>query len=109
MKSSEGDDFEYGGICRQRHSLAHPAVSAPGSANFGAGLQWLRLAGDLDGGGKPLPADVARGFTFPYNNWANRIATHRFVKDIPTGIGNQPAPPLAAIESQLPLLQSKSG
>ncbi|WP_309399620.1 alpha/beta fold hydrolase [Cerasicoccus maritimus] len=32
---------------------------------------------------KGLPADVKAGFIFPYNNWANRIATHRFVADIP--------------------------
>jgi haloalkane dehalogenase len=57
---------------------------------------------------KPLPVDVARGYTFPYNNWANRIATHRFVKDIPTGGGKPSDAALAAIESQLPLLQSKA-
>ena len=57
---------------------------------------------------KPLPPVVARGFTFPYNSWANRIATHRFVRDIPTGGGRPSDVALAAIESQLPQLQSKS-
>jgi haloalkane dehalogenase len=56
----------------------------------------------------PLPADVARGFTFPYDSWANRIATHRFVRDIPTAAGQPSAAALAAIEAQLPLLQSKA-
>lgn len=32
---------------------------------------------------KPLSKDVKAGYLFPYNNWANRIATHRFVADIP--------------------------
>lgn len=32
---------------------------------------------------KPLPTAVKAGFIYPYNNWANRIATHRFVVDIP--------------------------
>jgi haloalkane dehalogenase len=57
---------------------------------------------------KPLPGDVARGFTFPYDSWANRIATHRFVRDIPTGSGKPSDAALAAIESQLPLLQAKA-
>lgn len=56
---------------------------------------------------KPLPPVVARGFTFPYDSWANRIATHRFVRDIPTGRGEPSDRALAAIEAQLPLLRSK--
>ncbi|GHC03409.1 alpha/beta fold hydrolase [Cerasicoccus arenae] len=31
----------------------------------------------------PLPPPVKAGFLFPYDSWANRIATHRFVADIP--------------------------
>jgi pimeloyl-ACP methyl ester carboxylesterase len=54
---------------------------------------------------KPLPAAVAKGFLFPYDSWANRIATHRFVKDIPTGTGGANDLALAAIESRLRLLR----
>ncbi len=57
---------------------------------------------------KPLPADVARGFTFPYDSWANRIATHRFVRDIPSGRDEPSDRALAVIEAQLPILRSKS-
>ncbi len=32
---------------------------------------------------KPLSAAARKGFLLPYNNWANRIAVHRFVRDIP--------------------------
>ncbi|MFZ2956225.1 MAG: alpha/beta fold hydrolase [Candidatus Ozemobacteraceae bacterium] len=32
---------------------------------------------------KTMPEDVKRGFTGPYNSWENRIATIRFVQDIP--------------------------
>jgi haloalkane dehalogenase len=32
---------------------------------------------------KPLGVDVQAGYYAPYNNWANRIATLRFVEDIP--------------------------
>jgi len=32
---------------------------------------------------KPLRKKIKEGFLLPYDNWTNRIATHRFVKDIP--------------------------
>ncbi len=32
---------------------------------------------------RPLPAEVKQGFLLPYDSWKNRIATHRFVLDIP--------------------------
>lgn len=35
---------------------------------------------------KTMPKDVARGFTGPYDNWDHRIATIRFVQDIPLKI-----------------------
>ncbi|MDQ5979741.1 MAG: cis-3-alkyl-4-acyloxetan-2-one decarboxylase [Verrucomicrobiota bacterium] len=57
---------------------------------------------------KPLPADVKRGFLFPYDSWANRIATHRFVRDIPQGRGAPNDAALAKVEAALPLLQSRS-
>jgi pimeloyl-ACP methyl ester carboxylesterase len=53
---------------------------------------------------KPLPAPVKAGFLFPYDSWANRIATHRFVRDIPRGIGAPNDLALAKIESALPSL-----
>jgi pimeloyl-ACP methyl ester carboxylesterase len=54
---------------------------------------------------KPLPDDVKRGFLFPYDSWANRIATHRFVVDIPSGRGTPSDRALAEIEQRLPLLR----
>ncbi len=54
---------------------------------------------------KPLSPDVARGFIYPYNNWANRIATHRFVVDIPSGKGTASDRVLAEVESKLELLK----
>jgi haloalkane dehalogenase len=32
---------------------------------------------------KPLNSDIKKGFLHPYNNWRNRIAVWKFVKDIP--------------------------
>ena len=38
---------------------------------------------------KGLPHDVRRGLYAPYNSWANRIATLRFVQDIPLKPGDR--------------------
>lgn len=56
---------------------------------------------------KPLPDSVKRGFLFPYDSWANRIATHRFVRDIPRGVGAPNDQALAQIERALPLLRER--
>ena len=56
---------------------------------------------------KPLGADVKRAYLFPYDNWANRIATHRFVVDIPSGKGRASDRALAEIEPRLGLLQDR--
>ena len=34
---------------------------------------------------KPVSMEVRRGYTAPYDSWSNRIATLRFVQDIPLG------------------------
>jgi haloalkane dehalogenase len=57
---------------------------------------------------KPLPQAVKDGFLFPYNSWANRIATHRFVRDIPKNKGRANDLALAAVEKALPQLRTKS-
>lgn len=36
----------------------------------------------------PMSKDVARGFVLPYDSWADRIAIHRFVQDIPLKPGD---------------------
>ncbi len=55
---------------------------------------------------KTLPRDVARGFTYPYGSWADRIATHRFVQDIPMRRGTSADATLAEIERSLPALRN---
>ncbi len=37
---------------------------------------------------KPMPAEVRAAYTAPYDSWAHRIATLRFVQDIPLGPGD---------------------
>jgi len=45
---------------------------------------------------RPMPAAVRRAYTSPYDSWANRIATLRFVQDIPLS----PADPAWALVEQ---------
>lgn len=56
---------------------------------------------------KPLAPDVKRGYVYPYNNWANRIATHRFVVDIPSGRESASDRALAEIEPRLVVLKDR--
>ena len=56
---------------------------------------------------RPLAPDVKRGFLYPYDNWANRIATHRFVADIPSGQGRASDRALAEVEAKLGLLRDR--
>jgi len=37
----------------------------------------------------PMPQDVAAGYLEPYDSWANRVAVHRFVQDIPLKEGDR--------------------
>ena len=36
----------------------------------------------------PMPKDIAKAYCAPYDSWANRIATLRFVQDIPLHMGD---------------------
>ncbi len=56
---------------------------------------------------RPLTADVKRGFLFPYDSWANRVAVHRFVQDIPMCLSHATRPVLDAIEAKLSLLADR--
>lgn len=56
---------------------------------------------------KPLGAAQKQGFLFPYGNWHDRIATHRFVKAIPLRPGDENYDTLTAIEENLHLLNKK--
>ncbi|MDA8563735.1 alpha/beta fold hydrolase [Mariniblastus sp.] len=51
-----------------------------------------------------LPSDVAEGLLAPYDNWNNRVAIYKFVKDIPASAGHPTWDVLANIEAQLPQL-----
>ena len=53
-----------------------------------------------------LPKDVASGLLAPYDSWPNRIATWKFVKDIPLSPQHPTWSVLERIESGLPELAS---
>ncbi len=50
----------------------------------------------------PMSADVRRAYLAPYDSWANRIATSRFVQDIPLGEGDAAWPLVQAMARKLP-------
>lgn len=49
---------------------------------FSAGASWLGVT-------RRMPADVRRAYVAPYDSWAHRIATIRFMQDIPLGPGDR--------------------
>lgn len=53
-----------------------------------------------------LSAEERRGYLFPYDSWAHRVAVNAFVKDIPLEPGHVSYPTLRAIEERLPALRS---
>jgi haloalkane dehalogenase len=55
-----------------------PDLLVRGLNAFALGATYLATA-------KGLPADVRRAYRAPYDSWHNRIATLRFVQDIPLG------------------------
>jgi pimeloyl-ACP methyl ester carboxylesterase len=48
-----------------------------------------------------MPADVRAGYLAPYDSWANRIAIHRFVQDIPLRPGDRSYEEVSFIEGRL--------
>ncbi len=58
----------------------------------------ITMATEQPGG---LPTDVAQQLLNPYDSWANRVAIHQFVRDIPTSPRHTTWQVLADIESRL--------
>jgi pimeloyl-ACP methyl ester carboxylesterase len=62
-------------------------------SKFGAllirGLNAFSSAASFVGVKKKMPAEVRRAYVAPYDTWANRIATVRFVQDIPLEPGDK--------------------
>jgi haloalkane dehalogenase len=56
---------------------------------FSAGASWLGVE-------RRMPADVRRAYVAPYDSWANRISTVRFMQDIPLSSKDRAWPLLEA-------------
>lgn len=56
---------------------------------------------------RPLPAAVKAGYLHPYNNFANRIATYRFVKDIPLSPQHPSYPALLRSQNGVELMAKR--
>lgn len=52
-----------------------------------------------------MTPNIKKGYLAPYHNWANRIATHRFVKDIPMNAKHPTWNTMVKIESSLPIFK----
>ncbi|MGF1450816.1 MAG: alpha/beta fold hydrolase [Opitutales bacterium] len=72
---------------------------------FARGLNAFALAATRMCTVKPLPPEVRAGYLYPYDTWANRIATHRFVKDIPLRPAHPSWARLKEVENALPQLR----
>ncbi|MBU1169575.1 MAG: alpha/beta fold hydrolase [Proteobacteria bacterium] len=55
---------------------------------------------------KSLSADVKKGLTAPYNSWRNRMATYRFVQDIPLKPGDASYDLVKSVDENLGTLKS---
>jgi haloalkane dehalogenase len=55
---------------------------------------------------RPMPPDVRAGYLAPYDSWANRIAVHRFVQDIPLRPGDRSYAMVHEVESGLNRFQN---
>jgi len=56
---------------------------------------------------RPLPQDIAKAYIAPYDSWQNRVAIHRFVRDIPLDEGHVSYPALVAVEEGLAGLRAR--
>ncbi len=56
---------------------------------------------------KKMRPDVKAGFLHPYNSWANRVAVHRFVQDIPMRPSHPSWSTLTDVEQSLERLRDK--
>ena len=56
---------------------------------------------------KKITPEARRGYLWPYGSWADRIALHRFVQDVPTTPDHPSWPHLVEVEERLSSLSDK--
>ncbi|WP_236919004.1 alpha/beta fold hydrolase [Ereboglobus luteus] len=84
------------GLCRA--PLGIGALIVRGFNGFAWPATWMTMHR------RKLTPDEKRAYLFPHNNWANRVAVHEFVRDIPMSPAHPTHATLTAIERNLPLL-----
>lgn len=87
------------GLCRAPLGLGKVIVR--GLNGFAGPATWMAMHR------RKLSHVEKQAFLFPYNSWANRVAVHQFVRDIPMENGHVSRATLAEIESRLVLLAEK--
>jgi haloalkane dehalogenase len=83
-----------------KYGLISPTVMIRGFNAFSGIASRVGVKRKLD----PL---VRKGYVAPYNSWRNRLATLRFVQDIPLSPKDPSYPILKGIEENLPRLKGK--
>lgn len=78
-----------------RHAPTCAALAVRGLNAFAGLATWMATA-------KGLSPAVKQAYLAPYDSWQNRIATLRFVQDIPVEPGDRAYPALAEVEASLP-------
>lgn len=76
------------------------ALAIRGFNAFAAGATYMAVE-------KPLSNSIKQGYLLPYDNWKNRIATLRFVQDIPLNNNAKSYKTLEKIDHNLQNLQNK--
>ncbi|HEX6882161.1 MAG TPA: alpha/beta fold hydrolase [Planctomycetota bacterium] len=76
---------------------AFGALAVRGLNAFARAATWMAVE-------RPLTPLARRGYLLPYDSWANRVATHEFVRDIPLAPGHPSWSELSEIERFLPRL-----
>jgi len=70
------------------------AIGVRGFNGFARAAQWMAVT-------RRLPPALRRGYLAPYDNWAHRIGTHEFVRDIPLSPRDRSYQTLVGIEEGL--------
>jgi pimeloyl-ACP methyl ester carboxylesterase len=87
-----------------------PSIAAVKLPGFGAlavrGGNAFARAATVRAVSRPLSEDAKAGLLFPYGSWADRIATLRFVQDIPLSAGHPSYSTLAEIDAGLALFKA---
>lgn len=76
------------------------AITARGFNGFARGTAWIGF------GKQRMRKSLRDAYVAPYNSWANRIATLRFVQDIPLKPGDRAYDLVSWVEERLPPLRS---